>query len=140
MHIWPNLPTLSKPAQHFKCRNATILGPGVIHPFQAATVAQAALEPGHALQFAHDRKVRGAAEDCQRQGIFFSSLCGGVDGWVARHCREAGQKAGQLPGKAHWAVRRGSHLPPLRKAWHSPPERKRCYFGKACAHLPRAYY
>ena len=43
----------------------------VIHPFQAATVAQAALEPGHALQFAHDRKVRGAAEDCQRQGIFF---------------------------------------------------------------------
>ena len=108
----------------------------VIHPFKAATVAQAALEPGHALQFAYDRKVRGAAEDCQRQGIFFSSLCGGVDGWVAHHCREASQKAGQLPGKAHWAVRRGSHLPPLGKAWHSPPERKRCYFGEPCAHLP----
>ena len=72
----------------------------VIHPFQAATVAQAALEPGHALQFAYDRKVRGAAEDCQRQGISFLPLCGGVDGWVARHCREAGEKAGQLPGKA----------------------------------------
>ena len=47
-------------------------------------MAQAALEPGHALQFAHDRKVRGAAEDCQRQGISFLPLVvESMGGWHA---------------------------------------------------------
>ena len=67
----------------------------VIHPFQAATVAQAALEPGHALQFAHDRKVRGAAEDCQRQGIAFHPLVmDSMGGWHAtaeRHVKKLGR-------------------------------------------------
>ena len=76
----------------------------VIHPFQAATVAQAALEPGHALQFTYDRKVRGAAEDCQRQGIFFLPfVVESMGGWHATAERQV-KKAGQLPGKAHWAV------------------------------------
>ena len=34
----------------------------VVNPLQAATVAGAAATPGHALTYAHTRKVRGAEE------------------------------------------------------------------------------
>ena len=43
----------------------------VVNPLQAATVARAATTPGYALTFAADRKVRGAEEECRRQGISF---------------------------------------------------------------------
>ena len=46
----------------------------VVNPLQVATLAEAAVTPGHALTFAHQRKVRGAAEDCWRQGIAFLPL------------------------------------------------------------------
>ena len=59
---------------HWEAGRDGALDVTVIHPFQAATVAQAAEEPGHALQFAFDRKMRGAADDCQRQGIAFLPL------------------------------------------------------------------
>ena len=36
----------------------------VVHPLQDATVVRAAREPGHALNFAHDQKLRGAEEEC----------------------------------------------------------------------------
>ena len=80
----------------------------VIHPFQAATLAQAALDPGHALQFAYDRKVRGAAEDCQRQGISFLPLVvESMGGWHAtaeRQVKKLGsclaRHTGQSEGEA----------------------------------------
>ena len=65
------------------CRPADILVPNfaggrdvaldvtVVHPIQDATMPQAATTPGFALSYAHDRKVRGAEEDCRRQGIAF---------------------------------------------------------------------
>ena len=43
----------------------------MLHPFQDATLAQAAAEAGYALTFAHERKVRGAEEDCRRQGLAY---------------------------------------------------------------------
>ena len=41
----------------------------VVNPLQAATVAGAATTPGHALTYAYDCKIKGAEEDCRRQGI-----------------------------------------------------------------------
>ena len=56
----------------------------VVHPFQDATLAQAATQPGYALTFAHERKVRGAEEDCRRQGIAFVPLVAeSIGGWHA---------------------------------------------------------
>ena len=46
----------------------------VVTPLQAATVAEAALTPGYALTFAYQRKIRGAADDCRREGIAFLPL------------------------------------------------------------------
>ena len=46
----------------------------VVTPLQTATVAEAAVTPGYALTFAYQRKIRGAAEDCRREGIAFLPL------------------------------------------------------------------
>ena len=46
----------------------------VIHPLQDATMPNAATTPGFALTFAHDRKIRGAEEDCRQQGIAFTPM------------------------------------------------------------------
>ena len=46
----------------------------VVDPCQVATVAGAAETPGHAITFAHTRKVRGAEEACQAQGLAFLPL------------------------------------------------------------------
>ena len=46
----------------------------VVNPLQAATLAGAATTPGHALSYAYTRKMRGAEEDCRRQGIAFLPL------------------------------------------------------------------
>ena len=43
----------------------------VVTPLQSATMAEAATTPGHSLNFAYERKVRGSEEDCRRQGIAF---------------------------------------------------------------------
>ena len=43
----------------------------VVTPIQAQTLPQAAITPGHALTHAYERKMRGAEEDCRRQGIAF---------------------------------------------------------------------
>ena len=54
----------------------------VVHPFQDATLARAATEPGYPLNFAHDRKMRGAEADCRQQGISFIPLVAeSMGGW-----------------------------------------------------------
>ena len=54
----------------------------VVSPLQAATVAEAGTTPGHALTFAYERKMRGAAEDCRRAGIAFLPLAAeSLGGW-----------------------------------------------------------
>ena len=46
----------------------------MINPLQAATVAQAAQTPGHALSIAHRRKLDKSWQPCHQQGIVFLPL------------------------------------------------------------------
>ena len=80
----------------------------VVHPFQGATLARAATEPGHALNFAYDRKLRGTWEDCERQGIAFLPIVAeSMGGWHATAEKEVkkmgsalARHTGQLEGEA----------------------------------------
>ena len=87
----------------------------VVNPIQDATMPQAATTPGFALSYAHDRKVRGAEEDCRRQGIAFIPMAAeSFGGWhsaaerevrklgaaLARHTgQEEGEAIGHLWGR-----------------------------------------
>ena len=54
----------------------------VINPLQQATVAEAAVTPGHSLSVAFERKMRGAADDCARQGVSFVPMAfESLGGW-----------------------------------------------------------
>jgi hypothetical protein len=53
----------------------------LVNPIQEATVAGAAVTPGHALNYTQERKMRGAAEDCRRQGIAPIPLAADSLGW-----------------------------------------------------------
>ena len=80
----------------------------VVHPLQDATVVRVAREPGHALNFAHDCKVRGAEEDCRQQGIAFLPLVAeSLGGWhpcAEREVKKLGsalaRHTGQLESEA----------------------------------------
>ena len=67
-----------KPADIFIPRHSggkdAALDVTVINPLQAATVAQAAETPGHALQVAHRRKLDKSWQPCHDQGIVFLPL------------------------------------------------------------------
>ena len=96
----------------------------VVHPTQAATMPNAATTPGFALSFAYDRKIRGAEEDCQRQGIaFIPMVAESFGGWhtaaerevkklgaaLARHTgQEEGQATGHLWGRLGILLQRGN--------------------------------
>ena len=82
----------------------------VVNPMQGATLVQAATTPGYALSFTFDRKARGAAEDCMRQGIAFlplavesfggwhSAAVGEVKKLGAALARQTGQEEGEAVG------------------------------------------
>ena len=54
----------------------------VTSSLQEATVDRQAIEPGYAVNLAHDRKLRGAQEDCRRQGLTFLPLAvEALGGW-----------------------------------------------------------
>ena len=77
-------------------------------PAEEATVEREAQEPGYALYFAHQRKMRGAAEDCQQQGLAFVPLVAeSLGGWhdsALAHIRKLGTAlalhTGQSDGEA----------------------------------------
>ena len=87
-------------------------------------MAGAATTPGHALTFAYDRKVRGAEEDCRRQGIAFLPMAAeSLGGWhgiaerevrklgaaLARHTgQEEGEAIGHLWGRLGILLQRGN--------------------------------
>ena len=79
-----------------------------ITPLQAATMPGAANTAGHALDHAHGRKVRGAEEECRRQGIVFLPLVaetfGGWHSSAGREVRKLGaalaRQTGQDEGEA----------------------------------------
>ena len=61
----------------------------MVNPCQAATVIGAATTAGHALNFAYTRKVRGAGEACQRQGVaFLPIVVESFGGWHEAAVRE----------------------------------------------------
>ena len=69
----------------------------VVNPLQSATVAGAAITPGHALNYAHDRKLRGAAEDCRKQGIAFLPMAvESLGGWHVAAVKEVKKLAAAL--------------------------------------------
>ena len=83
------------------CRPADVLLPNwaagrdaalditVINPLQQATVAEAATTPGHSLDFAYERKMRGAFEECDRQGVSFIPLAfESLGGWHSSAVKE----------------------------------------------------
>ena len=54
----------------------------IIHPFQQATRAREATDPGYSLRFAYDNKMRGTADLCHQQGIeFVPIVANSVGGW-----------------------------------------------------------
>ena len=61
----------------------------VVNPCQTATVVGAATTAGHSLNFAYTRKVRGAGEACQRQGVaFLPIVVESFGGWHEAAVRE----------------------------------------------------
>ena len=73
-----------------------------------ATLAGAVTTPGHGLTFAYTRKVRGALEDCRRQGIAFLPMAAeSFRGWhgvaeveVKKLGAALARNTGQEEGKA----------------------------------------
>ena len=54
----------------------------ITHPLQNLTRAGAAVTPGHAAAVAYDRKVRGAGELCQAEGLAFIPIVAeSLGGW-----------------------------------------------------------
>ena len=81
----------------------------VVNPLQGATLAQAATTPGYALTFAFDRKARGAAEDCRRQGIAFLPLVGKLAAALARQTGQEEEEAVRhLWGRLSILLQRGN--------------------------------
>ena len=110
----------------------------VVTPLQAATVAEAAVTPGYALNFAYQRKVRGVAEDCRREGIAFLPLVAeSLGGWhsaaeaevrklgsaLARHSgQEEGEVLRHLWGRLGLLLQRGNAaILGNRLPTHAPP-------------------
>ena len=61
----------------------------VVNPLQVATVLGASTEAGHALTHAFNRKMRGTAEACHRQGVAFMPLVvESYGGWHEMGVRE----------------------------------------------------
>ena len=61
----------------------------VVNPCQVATVMGAATTAGHALQHAYTRKMRGAADACQQQGVtFLPMVVESFGGWHKASVRE----------------------------------------------------
>ena len=61
----------------------------VVNPCQVATVVGAATTAGHALQHAYTRKMRGAADACQQQGVtFLPMVVESFGGWHEGSVRE----------------------------------------------------
>ena len=75
----------------------------VVNPLQAATIVGATATPGHALTFAHNRKIRGAEEECRRQGISFLPMAAeSLGGWhpaAEREVRKLGAALSRHTGQ-----------------------------------------
>ena len=95
----------------------------VIHPLQDATRARAAVEPGSAMTYAYNNKMRGTAELCEQQGIaFIPVVAESMGGWhkvaleqlkklgsaLARHTgQEEGETIGHLLTRASILLQKG---------------------------------
>ena len=75
----------------------------VINPLQQATVDEAATTPGHSLNYAYDRKMRGAADECAGQGVAFTPLAfeslGGWHGIAVKEVKKIAQAMARQTGR-----------------------------------------
>ena len=83
----------SRPADvllpHWIAGQDTAMDVTVVNPCQVATVVGAATTAGHALQHAYTRKMRGAADACQQQGVtFLPMVVESFGGWHEGSVRE----------------------------------------------------
>ena len=114
----------------------------VVHPLQDATMPNAATTPGFALTFAHDRKIRGAEEDCRRQGIaFIPMVAESFGGWHSAAEQEV-KKLGTLTALArHTGQEEGEAVSHLWGRLGSTAAKGQCsYFGQSCASLAWGHY
>ena len=76
----------------------------VITPLQSAVIDREAREPGYALQYAWDRKMRGAYNACKAQRISFVPLpvetFGGWHPVASRHIARLGRELARSPADA----------------------------------------
>ena len=100
----------------------------VVNSLQDATVTREAVEPGYALSFAHEQKLRGAEEDCRRQGIAFVPLVvETLGGW--HPIAEAQIKKLGSALALHTGQQEGETIP-LASLGNTSPKRELCYIGK----------
>ena len=95
----------------------------VVHPLQDATWARAAAEPGYALSYAYNNKMRVTADLCDQQGIaFIPVVAESMGGWhrvaleqlkklgsaLARHTgQEEGETVSHLMTRASVLLQKG---------------------------------
>ena len=78
----------------------------VVNPLQVATVVGASTEAGHALTHAFNRKMRGTAEACHRQGVAFMPLVvESYGGWHEMGVREVERLGAALARQSGGEVR-----------------------------------
>ena len=108
----------------------------MVNPLQVATLAGAATTPGHALSFAYNRKVRGAKEDCRRQGIAFLPIAaesfGGWHGVAEAQVKKLGAALSRNMGQACRGG--GGRKAPVGQTGHPAPAGQRGYSGKPGTH------
>ena len=61
-----------------------------INPLQNATVAEAAVTPGHSLTVAFERKMRGTGDDCARQVVAFMDFSVNCFGFLSDFLSDPG--------------------------------------------------
>ena len=99
--------TDSRPADvlipHWTGGKDSALDVTVINPLQSATVTQAAITPGHALNTAYDRKMRKAGAACKAAGIEFLPLpaetLGGWHNNAVQQIKKLGSALARQQGK-----------------------------------------
>ena len=76
----------------------------MVHSLQAATVAREAEEPGFALEFAHERKLRGAEDLCQQHSPLVAESLGAWHPSAQKQVKKLGsalaRHTGQPDGEA----------------------------------------
>ena len=101
----------------------TALDVTIIHPFQQATCAREANDPGFSLWYAYENKMLGTADLCRQQGIeFLPIVANSVGGWhneALNQFRKLGSALSRNRGKR-------LHRPSHHEKFPTTPKRAQC--------------